>query len=353
MRIDGNNEGTALTRIPALAVSPANVTYVLDPMANEIRIFDPHGREANRIGGTGAGPGELQRPSRLALGGDTLFVIDQRGLNRFHGDGTFIHRTPVANPARMRNTRNMLLYPQSLAHSTVGIITSFPPYRHGRSAGVVRDTSTLHMLDVASGTSSEPIAEVITNDLYTITSFGSGPGWFVPDPSFAVSPDGAIYITNPDGIDIDVRSLTGAPPFRIRFTVPRRPVLDAHVESIRERTIQSMRASAIAPADVALYAAGLRSYPRAKFIPVVGRLVAASTGEILVERPDLKSDYPGSRASPTTWDMLESNGSMIARVELPAATTPLAASRHTITCVALDSFDVPTVIRYDVVIERR
>jgi hypothetical protein len=353
MHIDGNDEGTALTRVPALAVSTANVTYILDPMANEIRIFDANGREVKRIGGTGAGPGELQRPSRIALGGDTLFVIDQRGLNRFHADGTFIHRTLIANPARMRNTRNALLYPQSLAHSTAGLITSFPPYRHGRSEGVVRDTSTLHILDVASGTSSAPIAEVISNDLYTITSFGSGAGWFVPNPSFAVSPDGTIYITNPDGIDIDVRSLSGAPPFRIRFPVPRRPVLDAHVESIRQRTLQSMRASPMAPADVALYAAGLRSYPRAKFMPVVGRLVAATTGEILVERPDLTSDYPGSRSSPTTWDMLEPNGSMIARLELPPAVTPLAASRHTITCVALDSLDVPSVIRYDLVVDRR
>ena len=56
-----------------LAVDGAGQMYVLDGMASEVRVFDAAGEFVNAFGRRGSGPGELNSPSAVLIGGgDTI-----------------------------------------------------------------------------------------------------------------------------------------------------------------------------------------------------------------------------------------------------------------------------------------
>ena len=86
------------SRIGGLAVDPAGRIFAADVEANEVRVFQPDGRFAFRIGRGGQGPGDLSGPCCLALRDDgrTLWVRDG-GNARYQsfavGDTSAAHRT--------------------------------------------------------------------------------------------------------------------------------------------------------------------------------------------------------------------------------------------------------------------
>lgn len=51
---------------------------VLDPQLSRVHLFAPDGTRAGSVGRRGEGPGELTRPTQLAVLGDTIFVHDGR-----------------------------------------------------------------------------------------------------------------------------------------------------------------------------------------------------------------------------------------------------------------------------------
>jgi hypothetical protein len=62
---------SGFSRIAAAEIGPDSSLYVLESMANEVRIFDYHGRRVGTIGRAGAGPGEFRLLGRLGFAGDT------------------------------------------------------------------------------------------------------------------------------------------------------------------------------------------------------------------------------------------------------------------------------------------
>jgi hypothetical protein len=64
--LDGPEEFT-FGAINAIAVAPDGPIYVLDRQALVVRSFDRQGRHLRSFGGRGAGPGELSRPTGMAL----------------------------------------------------------------------------------------------------------------------------------------------------------------------------------------------------------------------------------------------------------------------------------------------
>ena len=75
-----------------IAVDSRDRLFVMDAMAQHIKVFSPEGRYEQTIGGPGAGPGELgQGAITLFMGpGDTLLVPDlgNQRINRYAPDGT-------------------------------------------------------------------------------------------------------------------------------------------------------------------------------------------------------------------------------------------------------------------------
>lgn len=69
---------------------------VVNGGTHELRYFDASGRFLRAIGGEGDGPGELRNPFRLLRAhGDSLLVVDFRGVSLFDRGGAFIRSTPT------------------------------------------------------------------------------------------------------------------------------------------------------------------------------------------------------------------------------------------------------------------
>jgi DNA-binding beta-propeller fold protein YncE len=339
-RVSGDTGTNEFTFIVGIGVSDNGQTYVLDQQTSTVRIYDATGRELDRFGAPGAGPGELQRPDRMVLANDTVFIIDQQGLHRFTGSGVFIGR--VAVDTRVSVGRSTVTrYPQSLAYTTKGLVTSLN-LRAGPRARIFRDTAALFMLDPVTGKLSESVALVISAELYTIARGITSPAKFARRPSYIATRDAHVLVTTSDGRHIDVLSLTGEPPVRIRFETPHTPVTPADVKALISASEQSPPGP---PFSTRAYVAGIRRLPRAEYHAVVGRLVAGDDGELLVERPDLGTRVPYP-PSPTTWDLLKGNDDLVGRIVLPARFTPIVLKDNAVTGVSTDSLDVPSVVRY-------
>lgn len=92
----GAEDGTGpevLSRVGALEVDPMGRIYVLEPQANEIRVFGADGRHVRTVGRKGGGPGELDNAVGLEWDREgRLWTLDQ-GNSRFSvfdTAGTFV-----------------------------------------------------------------------------------------------------------------------------------------------------------------------------------------------------------------------------------------------------------------------
>jgi hypothetical protein len=88
-------------QIIALEIDALGRIYVLDRLAQELRVFGPDGEHIRTIGGEGEGPGEFRGANGLGWGPNgNLWVVDQR-LRRFtvlDTSGTLLrtHRAPMS-----------------------------------------------------------------------------------------------------------------------------------------------------------------------------------------------------------------------------------------------------------------
>jgi hypothetical protein len=220
--------------------------------------------------------------------------------------------------------------------------------RENRSR-VFRISATLHVLDSRTGVPGPTIAISESSDLYPLAESGAGYAWFGTRQSYTATPDGHIVMTHVDGKDLDVTPLRSDSTWRIRLESQRRQVESADLSGIREATFDLLGTIGLDPAVQADQELAMLSLPHHKYWPVVGRLVAASTSEVLVERPDLSDSYGGLRAVPTTWDLVTSTGRIVGRLELPGGSTPMALTDGALVSVSRDSLDVPSIVWYRLV----
>ena len=85
---------------------------VLEQVPAEVRLFDAGGSFVRRIGRSGEGPGEFQRPSQLAvLEGDTVLVWDEgaRRLSWFSPDGALLRDRTLRGFEGIRTIRRVRL----------------------------------------------------------------------------------------------------------------------------------------------------------------------------------------------------------------------------------------------------
>lgn len=348
-RIDGNASENSFSHISAIAVSLAGDLYVADQSSSTITVYDSAGRPLRSIGRAGDGPGELRSPSRMTIGGDTLFVVDLRGLNRFLLHGQFLDRILIQNPPYLEGMGRGLLYPQSL-HATVhGLLVSFLP-RSAATDEIVRDTTTIHILDPVTGISGPAIASMVSSDRIPIGPATSSGPWFAVFPHYTASSAGTIFITHEDGAHVNAIP-AGSPGeiHRIRIGADRRRVTSQDVTSAQDRTVDAIRTLGRVPANAEEWEARLRSLPHAEYWPIVGRMLAGPEGELLVERPDLNPEH-GALRSTTVWSLLNADASIVGHISLGPGITPMAVVDATLIAISRDDLDVPSVLLYEMVL---
>jgi len=105
IRPDPERPETLFGNIVDMGVGADGTLYVLDRMAQEIRVFDAQGGHQRTIGGAGQGPGEFSSfAESLVVFADTLLVSDagRRNVQRFLTDGTFLSETAQPEPRSAR-----------------------------------------------------------------------------------------------------------------------------------------------------------------------------------------------------------------------------------------------------------
>lgn len=75
-------ESAVISRIRTVDVRDDGVLAVADPRQDQVQFYDADGRLLSRVGGSGAGPGELQFPGDLAFGARGRLFVAEAGEPR-------------------------------------------------------------------------------------------------------------------------------------------------------------------------------------------------------------------------------------------------------------------------------
>lgn len=329
--------------ITAVNVDAEGLIYVGDRLAQEIKVYDRSGRYQGRIGGPGAGPGELGAGGTgIHFGrGDTVIVPDPglQRINFFLRDGSFLRSYPLSSMEGI--SRGWAAVPDSglLQHlrrlplpGQEGAAEGDVVVRRGWDGGV-RDT--VLVLPQAAG------LRLGDNGIPAMTLFG-------PEPVWGVAGDGRIFSAMNSEYRIEVRSLAGevVQVIRRQFESQRVEAADREIllGHIRER-IERLGAP---PAGVAKL---LQGVVIADHYPVIVTLMGGPEGSLWVQKilsvrraaAVADSFHPDELGSPE-WDIFDREGRYLGEITLPSRFQPHLIRDGRIYGVARDQMDVQYVV---------
>jgi DNA-binding beta-propeller fold protein YncE len=118
-RLVGEIGEGVLERPTGIALGPAqDLLYVVDTVACELFVFETNGRLVRRFGGRGAGPGELNAPTYVAVAPDgTIAISDTLNfrVQTFASDGTLLNSI-----GRAGNSAGDFARPKGVAYDRSG-----------------------------------------------------------------------------------------------------------------------------------------------------------------------------------------------------------------------------------------
>jgi hypothetical protein len=312
--------------------------YVLDVMAQEVKVSTPEGAFLHALGGRGEGPGELRGAVSLLMGpGDTLLVQDNRAfrMNRYAPDGSSTggFRMPLEerHPQAWRATKTGVIAEQFQFPDSPG-----QPAVENPMDAIVRETTDGAVLDT----------------LLTYPSLAArGVHIYAPEMAWDLTEDLALVCGVSDDYRIEIHAggrLTRiiAKPFF------REPIDDQEKEAILARMERGAVEAGAPPSWVERMRASVEV---ADFVPAYHRIAAGPEGTIWVQREWPVSDLleqeepdfnnPGS----PEWDVFDSEGRLLGVVTMPLRFTPTEFRGNKIYGILRDEQDVPLAVRLRVV----
>jgi hypothetical protein len=304
----------------------AGVIFVLDQ--NAVHVVDSMGRAIRRFGRRGQGPGEFYSPYYLAVHGDTVAVADDRvHLLTRQGDALATHAREGSKSLKRMN---------ELQWTRAGWLVGFPvsgqpspgPEQRPPARGTIpkpySDTIIVRALDPTTGAMGEPIVRIVGQPTYILGEEGYlQTAFMAPEPMFAISTNGATYVTAGDDYIVDVFSADGALTRRIAGSVERIPVTSDDFDRWQALELEPYRGRPL-EGEGKLIVEILRNdhprLPRATVRPIVGRLLASDDGSLLLERLDLDPN-PYESGDGIVWDFIDANGRIAGRLSTPATAT--------------------------------
>lgn len=308
----------------AVASDSRGRIYVLDIIAQVVRVFGPDGSFAHEVGRPGEGPGELAQPFDLSIGpGDTLWVADQ-GTGRyslFAPDGTFVRA--LRRPTFLHAIRGHAL--PGGRYVEWGF--TFPDGGFGR----------VDLMPIRVGPTVES-ADTFPAIQFTqrLMEGGRPAVFFSTDPTGTVDRDGTIWFAHRDEYEIHRRTLKGDTILTIRLPAEPHPLEAADREWVEERL--SGRPSRLREAYLA-------ALPELR--PLIGAIVPDGAGHVYV-----LVDVAG-RPAGTTLDVFEESGVYLGRLQLPSRVSRsrpvIHATRDYLYLVITDELDVQYASRLRVI----
>lgn len=213
---------------------PDGRVIALDGRANELFFFSAAGDVTARTGGTGDGPGELQRPAGLVLvGDDSILVYDARHqrFSLFDTRGEFIDDRRLESPPGGEDAPRLPIYGAAdVSGGHVVLIGEGYYFSTGMQGDYTIENPTMRY--DPDGSYVDQVAEPAIFWFYG-TNEGSEPRLFGGRQQVEAG-TGRVYVADREEYEIRVYD-PGAGLMRVqRLDRPRRPVTDEMVERYRD-----------------------------------------------------------------------------------------------------------------------
>ncbi len=318
---------------------------VADAGSTQLRIFGADGRFANTIARNGSGPGEMRGVDGLFYSSDSLYARDSfGGVHVFTSSATYARSVRfVVGPGR-----SFGVHPQGVmaAGALVGL----------RSARDVRTSSDGVQLGeirrlAGDGVGVRVLAQSPSDIRYRLASGRSGSLGFSPSLVLVAFPREACFAHTAAFVITCVDSL-GAGTRTLRDVARPRAVSDSMKRAWRDAMSGKL------PDGGSRYVGSLREHreqvaKEARFadrLPVIGRLLAAQTGDLWVSEYQPSDgilsgtgDAPGSPAGPTTWRIYSPTNVLRATLVTPARFRVFDAGDGWVLGVSRDEDDIERV----------
>ena len=340
----------ALWAVGGVLVDPDRV-YVLMAQDGAIRIFTRDGEFVRDFGGRGAGPGELTRPTQMVWSGPRRISVGDVEMERFtfydvdtgeaetlpynvyaphaHGTTRFVPIVVVSDSLAAAAPM-----PSSAAPGE-GLLVTLPMVVLD-TAGAVRDTLAL----LSMPTTVEITAGLVAQGAVQLSHpLETGDRWqFSPDGSSVAMVEGRTWTgRGPPEFGVTKVTADGDTLFHRRLAYEPQPVPDGYYDQEIEQFLDMPPI-----VDRRAFADAVRGfYDRTRYLPPVTRLRLGDDGTTWLGI----GDDEGNRE----WLVLDDSGSSIGRFTLPARSRLVHASRAEAWVVEGDAFDIPYVIRYEIV----
>ncbi|MGQ0704139.1 MAG: 6-bladed beta-propeller [Gemmatimonadales bacterium] len=345
------DDTTLFSQVSEFDVDPAGRMWVYDFQVNQILLFDAAGGLLRRVGRQGAGPGEFNSNSGMAVLGDTgLAIWDSRNgrVSFFSGAGEFrtSWRMPTGfftNDGLVTDRSGALFVKQPIARPKEGeVIGRMGLVRLGEG-GTMRDS--LNPPDL-------PVEQVnyvgVTKDGGARSSYGAPYG---PSYHWSWHPDGYFVVGNGGSYEI-VLARPNSKPIVIKRDVPRVPVAEEERGEGRAWITygirQTVRDWTWSGPDVPAVKAPLRSL----FIARDGRIWAtvAFPSERIPDAELAVSRDPNRPVShfrtPLVCEVFTPDGRFLGRVSFPPRTHLVEADGNTVWALGRDENDLQAIVRY-------
>ena len=341
-------EESALSRIPALAVGSDGRIYVSQPLGRAVWVFDARGRRLTNLGRRGNGPGEFQDPRELGWRGDSLWVNDaaQKRLTLFAG---------ASRPAVTISMGNELYALAALADGS--ILARESPLATDIGSGRVPFVSYYRLS--RTGARLGTVARVDARHNWMFIR-NPAPGRELPN-TLRSQPfsDARLVAVSASGQDVVVVDRPAASGSRATFTVTHhdargRPTWTVRIPYTPRRLTRELIEDSIAPQarmiaavpDFGATAATVAGWMRDRLytprnLPPVTAVIAARDGTTWLRR----EPAPGPVA---LWTVLGRDGRVLATVQAPSALRIMEADAQHVWGVMKDELDVPYVVVYRV-----
>lgn len=335
VRIGSLDEGPAsFSRVHDIGVTPNGNIFVLDAVAQELRLFDPTGRFLRTVARKGAGPGEIGRANGLVvMSNGRVWVNDPANgrLSVFTADGMFErqHRVLITGYAYRWDAwvdSAGLIHDRIWLERPGGVSAQW--HRRIAPDGSVRDT--VPEPTCPSSSRLPPTFYRVANGQREMVLQVP----FLPTHLRAIDPRGHLWCAMSDRYEVTrVRGSDDAPVAVARGSASALPVIRAERDSVVE-SLRKMLApfGGIGKVDLSLI-------PSVK--PVLVALDVDDRGRLWVRR---ESANPGR----TEFDVFDADGRALASVSAPfriPADGRAQVKGDLMYTVALDDDDVPYVIR--------
>lgn len=342
----------ALTRVYDVTVGTHGDVFVVQWQTPAVLRFSADGAFRGLVGRRGSGPGEFVAPSRLGWVGDTLWVSDPSGarIELFHENGEHLRSVRVGG--HLGEKVGESLRPWGVLADGAVVLMGSPSIQMVARGGVTsRGLYRLHAGDSVVELRQFPVDE---GDVLLVPlngGFLGGTPLLPSSPLWDAHPDGSFILvldrwphdrTGPSRITME--KLDG---FGARFwegAIPYEPVpvsAEWRDRAYRERAEQS--GGGTPDRSIASIEAVLRDHVNLPdYFPPVSRMIVGVDGTIWLRREPVSEEVH-------LWEVFDEDLDLVGRLQLPSSMSLHQVSRTKVWATAHDEFDVPSLVRMDVI----